>query len=71
MTKNKKFKKGQLVQHIDDGRLFIFVKYAAPKRAHLVELDNYGDPVGIILTEHRYLETPKKYPDTFKIVLIN
>ena len=69
MAKRTKFKRGQLVQHVEDGRIFIFIKYWM-KNSHLVELNNFGDPMGIVLIENKYLDIPKKFPETFNVILV-
>lgn len=70
MTKKIKFKRGQLVQHTEDGTIYIFIKYTIPKKSHLVELDNFGNPMGIVLIENKYLDIPKKFPETFNVILV-
>lgn len=65
MAKKKRFKLGQLLQHVD-GRIFIFLKYGPPKTVHVVEMDNFGEAVGLTVIEHRYLQIAKDFPETFK-----
>lgn len=58
-----KYKRGQVVQD-DAGGLFLFVKRSG-KTAHLVELDEYGNPSAITTRNVAVLGKPKHIPETF------
>lgn len=65
MAKIKKFKRGQLIQNLENGTIYIFLKRFKTDRAHLIELDNNGDPVELVLLETKYLDKLKTIPETF------
>jgi transcription antitermination factor NusG len=69
MKKRKSFKRGQLVQSIIDSKIYIFVKKDR-KYSHLVELDEYGDPIQLTKIETEHLDRLQTIPATFKSIEI-
>lgn len=69
MGKKNSFKRGQLVQDIESETIYIFVKRIRNK-VHLVELNSFGEPIELVLSEMKRLGTVKTIPETFKSISI-
>lgn len=69
MAKRNKFNRGQLVQDIENSIIYIFIKRKRDK-VHLMELDSYGEPVQLVVTEIKRLGPIKTIPETFKSISI-
>lgn len=66
MTKKKKFRRGELLQDSSSGKIYIYVKRARANEAHVVELDQNGDPIDFIVIKTNELGPVKLIPETFK-----
>ena len=70
MAKKKKFKRGELLQDHSSGKIYIYVKRAKANEAHMVELNEHGDPVNFIVIKTKDLGPVKSIPETFKSISI-
>lgn len=69
MAKRKGFKRGQLVQQSGEGAIYIFVKRIG-KKCHVVELDEFGNPIQLTILAAEQLGPIKKIPENFKSIQI-
>jgi len=64
MAKRKGFKRGQLVQQSGEGVIYIFIKRIG-KKCHLVELDEFGNPIQLTILPAEHLGPIKTIPKNF------
>lgn len=69
MAKRNRFKRGQLLQDPKDNSIYIFVKRKSNK-LHLVKLDEYGNPIDLVLLDSNCVGPVKIIPETFKSIEI-
>lgn len=70
MTKKKKFKRGQLLQDQQTHKIYIYVKSFGNNKAYLLELDQHGDPVKLVIESTTYLGLVVSVPKNFKSIEI-
>lgn len=70
MTKKKKFKRGQLLQDQQTNTIYIYVKSFGSNKAYLLELDQHGDPVKLVIENTKYLGLVVSVPTNFKSIEI-
>lgn len=69
MAKKSRFKRGQLLQNLEDNIIYIFIKHKSNK-LHLVKLDEYGNPIELVLLDSNCVGPVKIIPETFKSIEI-
>lgn len=70
MAKKKRFKRGELLQDQYSAKIYIYVKRAKVNEAHVVELNEHGDPTNFIVINTKNLGPVKSIPETFKSISI-
>ena len=70
MIKKKRFRRGNVLQDQCTGKIYIYVKRIDNKKAHLIQLDQYGDPIGMVIQETKNLGPVLLVPETFKSIEI-
>lgn len=70
MAKKKRFRRGELLQDHCSGKIYIYIKLAKTNEAHVVELNDHGDPINIVVAKTKDLGPVKMIPETFKSISI-
>lgn len=70
MAKKKRFKRGELLQDQFSAKIYIYVKRAKANEAHVVELNEHGDPINFVVVKTKDLGPVKLIPETFKSISI-